>query len=91
MTFPKAFLSPRVFLEGNHASGTNNPRGHEWHTLDMLYPSNHDKESFVDQVGRRNLVQFRAGVEETPSKKWKLKNDNFFGDLTAVWVPDAAH
>jgi hypothetical protein len=52
-------------------------------------PSNHDKLGFADLVGRRNLAQFRAGVEEEPTKKWKLKqqfepfwlatsNENFY-------------
>jgi len=27
-TFPKGALSPRLFLEGNYASGTKNPHGH---------------------------------------------------------------
>ena len=97
-TFPQAALSPRIFLEGNYASGTSNPHGHEWNTFDMLYPSNHDKEGFVDQVGRRNLVQFRLGVEETLPKKWKFKqqfegywlataNDNFYDSSGAIAVP----
>jgi Alginate export len=97
-TFPKAALSRRVFLEGNYASGTKNPHGHEWNTFDMLYPSNHDKEGFFDQVGRRNLVQFRFGVEDNLSKKWKLKqqfegfwlataNDNFYASSGAIAVP----
>jgi Alginate export len=72
-TFRKVAASPRVFIEGNYASGTKNPAGHDWNTFDQLYPSNHDKYGFADQVGRRNLVQFRVGVEEEPTKKWKLK------------------
>ena len=96
-TFPKAIASPRVFLEGNYASGTKNPRGHDWNTFDQIYPSNHDKFGFADQVGRRNLVQFRAGVEEDLGKKWKLKqalegywlatsNDNFYNSGGAIAV-----
>jgi Alginate export len=97
-TFRETPLAPRVFLEGNYASGTKNPAGHDWNTFDMLYPSNHDKEGFADQVGRRNLVQFRTGVEEEPTKKWKLKqqfegfwlatpNDNFYASSGAIAVP----
>jgi len=88
-TFRKVAATPRAFLEGNYASGTKNPNGRNWNTFDELCPSNHDKLGFADQVGRRNLVQFRGGVEEEPTKKWKLKqqfesywlatsNDNFY-------------
>lgn len=99
-TFSDAPASPRVFAEGNYASGTKNPAGHDWNTFDQLYPSNHDKYGFTDQVGRRNLEQFRIGVEEEPTKKWKLKqafvgywlataNDNFYASSGAIAV--AAH
>jgi hypothetical protein len=97
-TFRTVAASPRVFIEGNYASGTKNPKGHDWNTFDSLYPSNHDKLGFADQVGRRNLVQFRAGVEEDLTKKWKLKqafegywlatsNDSFYASSGAIAVP----
>jgi Alginate export len=96
--FRKVATTPRVFVEGNYASGTKNPKGHDWNTFDSLYPSNHDKLGFADQVGRRNLVQIRTGVEEDPTKKWKLKqqfesfwlatsNDNFYASSGAIAVP----
>ena len=59
--------------ELNYASGTKNPAGHDWNTFDQLYPSNHDKYGFADLIGRRNLVQYRAGIEEVPAKKWKTQ------------------
>jgi hypothetical protein len=99
-TFRKVAAAPHVFLEGNYASGTKNPNGHDWNTFDQIYPSNHDKLGFADLVGRRNLVHFRTGVEEEPTKKWKLKqqfegywlatsNDNYYASSGAVAV--AAH
>jgi hypothetical protein len=99
-TFRKVATAPHIFLEGNYASGTKNPKGHEWNTFDELYPSNHDKLGFADLVGRRNLVHFRTGVEEEPTKKWKLKqqfegywlatsNDNYYASSGAIAV--AAH
>jgi hypothetical protein len=99
-TFRGVAASPRVFLEGNYASGTKNLDGHTWNTFDQLYPSNHDKMGFADLVGRRNVVQFRTGVEEEPSKKWKLEQqfesywlattqDNLYSSGGAVAV--AAH
>jgi hypothetical protein len=90
--------APHVFLEGNYASGTKNPNGRAWNTFDQLYPSNHDKLGFADLVGRRNLIHFRTGVEEEPTKKWKLKQqfesywlatskDNFYASSGAIAIP----
>jgi hypothetical protein len=97
-TFPNAMAAPRIFLEGNYASGTKNPAGRDWNTYDQLYPSHHDKLGFADQIGSRNIVQFRIGVEEEPTKRWKIKeafegfwlataNDNFYGNSGAIAVP----
>ena len=99
-TFSRTVTSPRVFVEGNYASGTKNPAGSSWNTFDSLYPSNHDKLGFADLVGRRNIEQFRVGVEEEPTKKWKVKqqfedfwlattHDNFYASSGAISV--AAH
>lgn len=96
--FRKSAATPRVFLEGNYASGTKNLAGHSWNTFDQIYPSNHDKYGFADLVGRRNLVQFRTGIEEFPTKKWIVKqqfegywlatsHDNFYGSSGTVAVP----
>src|SRR6202140_5157141 len=96
--FPSVATAPLVFVEGNYASGTKNPAGRNWNTFDQLYPSNHDKFGFTDQVCRRNLVQFRTGAEEEPTRKWKLKqafvgywlvtaNDNFYASSGAIAVP----
>jgi hypothetical protein len=95
--FPKAAVSPRIFGEGNYASGTKHPAGHDWNTFDQIYPSNHDKYGFADLVGRRNLIQFRVGVEEDLTKKWKLKqafegywlatsNDNLYDSAGGIAV-----
>jgi hypothetical protein len=97
-TFRNVATTPRAFIEGNYASGTKNPAGRDWNTFDQLYPSNHDKYGFEDQVGRRNLVQFRTGVEEDLTKKWKVKqafegywlatsHDNFYASSGAIAVP----
>jgi hypothetical protein len=97
-TFRKAAAAPHVFLEANYASGTKNPNGHEWNTFDQIYPSNHDKYGFADLVGRRNLVQFRTGVEEYATNKWTFieqfegywlatSNDNYYASSGAIAVP----
>jgi hypothetical protein len=95
-TFRKVAAAPRVFLEGNCASG--NPAGRDWNTFDELYPSNHDKYGFADLVGRRNLEQFRVGAQENIGEKWKINeasegywlataNDNFYASSGAIAVP----
>ena len=99
-TFPTIALRPRIFAEVNFASGTKNLAGNHWNTFDQLYPSNHDKYSFADLAGRRNLEQSRAGIEETITKKWSIRQaleglwlftsgDNFYNSSGAIAV--AAH
>jgi len=95
--YPKAHSLVRTFLELNYASGTKNPAGREWNTFDQIYPSNHDKYGFDDLIGRRNLMQYRAGIEEVPAKKWRLKqqfegfwlataDDNLYNSSGAIAV-----
>src|ERR1700747_2352608 len=49
-TFPTVAASPRVFVEGNYVSGAKNLKSREWNTFDQIYPSNHDKFSFIVEV-----------------------------------------
>jgi Alginate export len=63
--------TPRLFIESNYASGTKNPKG-DWSTYDMIYPSEHDKLGFADQIGKRNIQQIRVGIEETIGTRRKL-------------------
>lgn len=72
-TFLNGWAKPRLFAASNYASGTRDPEGSKWSTFDQLYPSSHDKLGVADQVGWRNVEQFRLGVEEKAGKKWKLK------------------
>ena len=98
LTFTSVAASPRVYIEGNYASGTKNPGSREWNTFDQLYPSNHDKQGFADQIGRRNVEEFRVGAEATVTKKLTFKpafeglwlvtsNDNFYANSGAIAVP----
>ncbi len=79
-TFEGAPVQPRIFAESNYASGTKNLLTRGWSTFDQLYPSSHDKLGFADQVGWRNIVQVRTGVEEKIAKKWTLRQtyENFW-------------
>jgi len=65
-------FAPRLFAEYNYASGNKNPNGNTWGTHDQIYPSAHDKMSFADQFGWRNIKDVRAGVDEKIAKKWTL-------------------
>jgi len=72
-TFRNRRASPRLLAAVNYASGTRDPNSGKWGTFDQLYPSSHDKLGLADQVGWRNVEQFRLGVEEKAGKKWKLR------------------
>ena len=99
-TFTNARIQPRLFAEFNYASGTKNPNGDTWGTHDQIYPSAHDKMSFADQFGWRNIQDVRAGVDEKVAKKWTLtemfddfwlatKNDAVYASSGAISI--AAH
>ena len=82
-------LKPRPFLEANYASGTKDPTGRTWGTFDQIYPSNHNKLGFADQVGWRNIEQVRAGVSETVSRKWKFTET--YGNFWLASARDALY
>jgi hypothetical protein len=88
-TFRGVAASPRLFVESNYASGTRNPSGHTWGTFDELYPSNHDKLTFADLFGRKNIQQVRAGVEQTIGKNWKIRQT--YEDLWLATVHDVLY
>lgn len=68
-TVKSAWSSPRVYAEFNHASGDKNSKDGIRGTFDQLYPTNHDKYGLSDQVGWRNINDFRTGLETKPYKK----------------------
>jgi hypothetical protein len=96
-TFQTARINPRLFVEYNYASGNKNPNGNTWGTHDQIYPSAHDKLSFADQFGWRNIENIRAGVDEKAGKKWTLteafagfwlaaRNDAVYGSSGAISI-----
>jgi hypothetical protein len=99
-TLQKARTHPRLFAEYNYASGNKNPNGNTWGTHDQIYPSAHNKMSFADQFGWRNIEDARAGVDEKAGKRWTLtemvddfwlatKNDAVYANSGAIGI--AAH
>jgi hypothetical protein len=84
-TDAKARLKPRAYIEYNYATGDSNAKDRTHGTFDQLYPTGHDKYGFADQVGWRNIRDFRAGVETKPRRNvtaaveynnWLLANAN---------------
>jgi hypothetical protein len=73
-------LKPRLFVEANYASGTKDPTSTTWSTFDQLYPSNHNKFGFADQIGWRNIEHVRAGISQAPFRNWKFTEtyENFW-------------
>ena len=64
----KMLWTPRVFAEFNFASGDKNSKDGIRGTFDQLYPTGHDKYGLSDQVGWRNMKDFRTGLETKPRK-----------------------
>lgn len=63
---------PRVFGEGNVASGDADGSDGTRGTFDQLYPTGHDKYGLADQVGWRNIRHLRGGLEVSPRAKWTV-------------------
>ena len=88
-TFLEARLHPRLFAEYNYASGNKKPNSNTWGTHDQIYPSAHDKISFADQFGWRNIEDIRAGVDEKVGKRWTLTE--MVGDFRLATKNDAVY
>jgi hypothetical protein len=63
---------PRLFVEFDYGSGSNNVKGGYDNTFDPIYPSTHDKLGLADQVGWRNIEDLRFGQEFKLARKWTL-------------------
>lgn len=61
-------FTPHVYGEYNYAGGDEKPTDGIRGTFEQLYPSGHDKLGFDDQVGWRNIKDFRSGLETIPHK-----------------------
>ncbi|MFN7993909.1 MAG: alginate export family protein [Bryobacteraceae bacterium] len=77
-------LRPRLFIEGNYATGTKDFTRGTYSTFDEVYPSSHNKLGFADQIGWRNIEHLRMGIEQTLGSKWKL-NETF----EEFWLAEA--
>ncbi|PWU04088.1 MAG: hypothetical protein C5B51_17495 [Terriglobia bacterium] len=68
-TFSAVSWKPRLSAEYNYATGDRDPHDGVRGTFDNLYPSPHDKYGLADQVGWRNIHDFRAGWDAKLSTK----------------------
>ena len=57
---------PRPRVEYNYASGDKDPTDGKRGTFDQLFPTGHDKNGLIDQVGYRNMHKFRVGATMKP-------------------------
>jgi hypothetical protein len=68
--FPKTWkLQPKYVAEYNYASGDRNGNDTTRGTFDTLYASSHNKIEFADQVGWKNVQEFRTGPDFKPHPK----------------------
>ena len=88
-TFKNTPGQPRLFAEYNYASGNKDPDSKTWGTHDQIYPSAHDKMSFADQFGWRNIEDLRTGVDEKVAAKWTLTE--MFDDFWLATRNDAVY
>lgn len=75
---------PRVFGEFNYATGDGNGKDGRRETFDQLFPSGHDKYGAADQVGWKNIMHGRTGIELRPAPKWSAS-----ARFSAYWLADA--
>jgi hypothetical protein len=61
--FPTWKLQPKYVAEYNYASGDRNVKDTVHGTFDTLYASAHNKIEFADQVGWKNVQEFRTGPD----------------------------
>ena len=80
---------PRLSFEVNHASGDDANRDGRRNTFDQLYAGLHSYYGIADQVGERNIRQYKAALDVAPSEKFKASVD--FRELYLASVEDGLY
>ena len=88
-TFQQALARPRLFLEYDYGSGSNNDKSGTDGTFDPIYPSTHDKLGLADQFGWRNIQDLRFGQDWHIARKWTAATS--FHDLWLANAHDALY
>src|SRR5438067_1297301 len=76
-TLPAAWLSPRVYVEFDYASGDDRPGG-DVGTFNQLYPNAHSFLGYIDYIGRQNIISPNAGVSINPIGGLTLSLQQYF-------------
>src|SRR2546429_2324734 len=76
-TLPAAWLSPRVYVEFDYASGDDRPGG-DVGTFNQLYPNAHSFLGYIDYIGRQNIISPNAGVSISPIQGLTLSLQQYF-------------
>ena len=66
---------PRLSTDITHASGDGTYKDGNRNTFDQLYGGLHSQVGVADQVGWRNIRNYKAGVDVTPTRKLKASVD----------------
>jgi len=88
-SFKEAELHPRLFVEFDYGSGSNNDKSGVDNTFDPIYPSSHDKLGLADQIGWRNIEDLRFGQEFKLARRWSLATS--FHDFWLANAHDALY
>jgi len=88
-SFKNVRFKPRLFVEYDYGSGSNNVKSGTYSTFDPIYPSSHDKLGLADQFGWRNIQDLRFGQEFKLARKWTLATS--FHDFWLANAHDALY
>jgi len=83
-TFAEVAWKPRLSLEGNWASGDDDPKGGDVETFDQLFPTNHNKYGIADVMGWRNTRNVGVAAKAKPIEKLEAKLGYY-----AFWLDQA--
>lgn len=74
-TLSNSSSKPTISFEYNYASGDGTKGDGVRGTFDQLYASNHSNYGITDQVGWRNTINYKIGLEVGLTKKLKVQFD----------------
>jgi Alginate export len=72
-----AWLSPRVYLEFDYASGDQRPGG-SVNTFNVLYPDAHSFLGYIDYIGRQNIISGNGGLIIHPTRDLSVSVQQYF-------------
>lgn len=84
-TFATTAGKPRVFLEGNYATGDGDPFDGESATFQNLFPTNHYHYGTLDRFSWQNMADVALGAKFEPVEKLTIETAFHF-----FWLADTA-